>query len=376
MDNKNPLDYFDVFPWNPSFEVGIQEIDEQHQQLVFLLNRLVNTLVNDESISIDDAFTELAEYADFHFVAEEKIWSEHLKDDEWVASHQHNHASFLPQVLELKQQNSDKPYHEVIEDIARFLIRWLAFHIIDEDKRLAIAIQAMQQGDSLDQAKQKAELEIDDSIHLLIDIVLQMYDNLSSRTLNLMRERKARIQAERELKQINKQLEKLSITDQLTGLFNRRHFETVFDSEIRRARRDSKALCLILFDIDFFKKLNDRYGHSVGDQALQKVAALLQDTCRRPADFAFRIGGEEFAIISTGDTINNGIEFAELIRKAIADLNIANEDSEVERRLTISAGIVATIPEQADSLDSLLSVADKQLYQAKANGRNQVSVAN
>ena len=372
MNSMNSLDYFEVFPWNRSFEIGIPEIDEQHKQLINLLNRLVNTLIDAEPVDIESAFAELAEYADFHFAAEEAIWQQHLQDDDWVATHQNNHASFLPKVIELKQQDSDKPYNEVIEDIIRFLIRWLAFHIIDEDKRLAIAIQGLQQGQSLDQAKLHAESEIDDSIHLLIEIVLGMYDNLSNRTLALMRERRARIKAEQELQATNKQLQLLSITDQLTGLYNRRHFETLLQSEIRRARRDGKALILLLLDVDYFKKLNDRYGHTEGDRALQQVASTLLETCRRPTDFSFRIGGEEFAVISSCQPDDSGEQLGELIRSNIQAQQICNEDSAVSPYLTVSAGIVAVVPGEDDTLDSLLSCADGRLYKAKNAGRNRI----
>lgn len=119
-------------------------------------------------MEINEAFNALAEYADFHFAAEEAIWTEHLKDDDWVASHCGNHSSFLPAVKATQEKEAGQPLHEVIEKILRFLTRWLTFHIIDDDKRLAIAVQALQSGADIDEAKQRAELEMDSSVNILI----------------------------------------------------------------------------------------------------------------------------------------------------------------------------------------------------------------
>lgn len=374
-DSQNTsLDYIEVFPWNKSFETGIEEVDEQHKMLIVLINKLVNTLVHNEELAVKEAFAELAAYADYHFAAEEKVWAEHLQDDEWVSAHRKNHTSFLPQVLEIKERDADKPLHDVIEDIVRFLIRWLAFHIIDDDKRLAIAIHAMEQGASIAEAKHLAEEEMNDSVSLLIDIVLNMYDSLSSRTLNLMRERRARIVAETELREANRKLEALSITDQLTGLYNRRHFEEVFDRERKRAQRSGSHLIVLLFDIDYFKRLNDRYGHAQGDHALRQISAELQVLCRRGSDFAFRVGGEEFVVLSSATDEHSVYDLAEHIRTGLAALKIDNIDSDIAEYLTISLGGVSCVPTQKDDLDHLMGVADQRLYMAKSRGRNRAVI--
>ncbi len=371
---SDPLDLsdFEVFPWNKNFEIGNPQIDEEHKVLVRLLNKLANTLIMDQPVEINDAFAELAQYADHHFEAEEIIWSEYFHDDSWFSSHQLRHSSFLPKVVELREQEANKPLQEVIEDIVRFLIRWLAFHIIDDDKRLAIAVDAMSEGSSLEQAKIISDRKMNGSVRVLIDTIMSMYDGLSSRTMSLMRERNDRLRIEAELREANNKLQELSITDQLTGLYNRRHFESVFSTELKRARRDKKSLNLILVDIDYFKKLNDRYGHSVGDEALQTIGKELKELCRRPGDFAFRLGGEEFAIVSDG---NPDSSFGERIRSHIAGLTIANEDSGVCEHLTVSVGIAFTEPDGCDDISGLLKIADRRLYQAKRMGRNRVIVS-
>jgi len=370
MPSHSNLNHLEVFPWNKNFETGHPEIDAQHKKLAELLNKLASALTHNEQTLVNDAFDELADYAHYHFEEEEAIWVEHFDEDSWLSSHQLSHASFLPTVLELKDKNTGKPLQDIIEDIVKFLIRWLAFHIIDDDKRLAIVVEAKNEGHSIEEAKNIADKKMNGSIRVLIETILSMYDNLSSRTLKLMRERNARIEAEKELKAANKKLEELSITDQLTSLFNRRHFENIFEQELRRAKRDSSAITYILFDIDFFKKLNDTYGHHYGDQALKKIGAKLKEVCRRPTDYAFRVGGEEFAVISVGNQTDNTNQFAEIIRQTILDLKIENDPSNVHEYLTISVGAVSKIPTQENDIYDLMKEADLLLYQAKNKGRN------
>jgi diguanylate cyclase (GGDEF)-like protein/hemerythrin-like metal-binding protein len=369
--NIDDINELEVLPWNDNFETGLPEVDEQHKVIVQLLNKLASTLIHDKPIDVTEAFEELAAYADFHFEAEEAIWSEYFGDDSWFVSHRHSHASFLPKVLELKEKDADKPLHDVVEDIVKFLIRWLAVHIIDDDKKLAAAILEMHEGASLAEAKAITERKMSSSVSILTETVMAMYEGLASRTLSLLRERHARLKVEAELLETNKRLETLSITDQLTGLYNRRHFEEVFYNEMKRARRNSVSLYLIMFDLDHFKSLNDTYGHSAGDQALRSVGECLQRICKRPADFAFRLGGEEFAVIASGDPSKSCALLAEMIRAGIEELNIPNVDSLSGDVLTASLGAVTITPDKSTAkLDVHLKTADERLYLAKSQGRN------
>ncbi len=361
----------DVFPWSKNFETGHPDIDNQHKVLVKLLNKLASTLTHDEPICIQDTFEELTAYAAFHFEFEEAVWHEYFNDDNWLTSHQIRHSSFLPKVLELKEKGEGEALQDIVEDIVKFLIRWLAFHIIDDDKRLAIAIYEMDKGASLEDAKMIAERKMSGSMKMLVEAVMDMYDGLSSGTLDLLRERNARIKVEEELRATNKRLEILSVTDQLTGLYNRRHFEQVFRDELKRGRRNNASLNLIMLDLDHFKSLNDRYGHSVGDQALSSVGDCLQSVCKRPSDFAFRIGGEEFAVIAVAENPQSGALLSERIRSGVEALNIPNLNSSSGSVLTVSLGAVTINPsEYIGSLDNYMKIVDERLYKAKAHGRN------
>ena len=164
------------------------------------------------------------------------------------------------------------------------------------------------------------------------------------------------------------QLLELATTDSLTGLHNRRYFMESASQELDRARRYQTPLSLLLLDADHFKSVNDRYGHPVGDQALQALAIIGRRVLREVDLFA-RIGGEEFAILLPQTDHAAARNVAERLRQAIIDQPIATEDGPL--RLTVSLGLTSLGSAPAD-LDELLRRADVALYQAKQNGRNRV----
>lgn len=125
-----------------------------------------------------------------------------------------------------------------------------------------------------------------------------------------------------------------------------------------------------MFDIDYFKKLNDTYGHDVGDKALKKVASCLKKYIKRGTDYIFRVGGEEFAIIVTNEDLENLINITKILQKELKKLAIINENSTVSKYLTISGGLVSLIPSLEDTIDTIMKKADERLYEAKEKGRD------
>jgi len=212
---------FEVFPWNNSFETGIPQIDEQHKRLINLLNLLASHLAyQSDMLVLDNIFKELAEYAIYHFKSEGEIWHQYFgENDDWELQHQKEHNSFLVEVLKLKAEEKEKTFNDVIEDLLSFLTHWLAFHIVDSDKRMAKAVLVMMNSNlSLELAKQEAELQMSGSIKVLIDIILTMYESLSNRTFQLVREVAERQKAEEKLRLtanvFNNTLDAICITDQ------------------------------------------------------------------------------------------------------------------------------------------------------------------
>ena len=176
------------------------------------------------------------------------------------------------------------------------------------------------------------------------------------------------------IKKINfmySQTKYLSVTDGLTGLYNRRHFLCNFNREFLRSERYDSKLSLAMIDIDFFKQVNDTYGHGCGDYVLKEIAYLALQTFRK-TDMVFRYGGEEFAVILTETDIQNAIIPCERLRKNVETYPFIYNGQPFN--VTISAGVCEKDSSILSAFD-LFEKTDKALYQAKETGRNQVKAA-
>ncbi|MDF1880230.1 diguanylate cyclase [Sulfurimonas sp. MAG313] len=180
------------------------------------------------------------------------------------------------------------------------------------------------------------------------------------------------IHASRKLEFANKKLETASITDALTELFNRRYFNLVYTRELTRCIREKKPLCFMMLDIDFFKGYNDTYGHLKGDAALKKVADTMKKTLKRPGDYLFRLGGEEFGILISNITEDKAYHMAEKLRQNIQSLEIEHKENKASDYLTTSIGLISLFPDQSSEADYIIQQADENLYKAKDSGRNRV----
>lgn len=167
---------------------------------------------------------------------------------------------------------------------------------------------------------------------------------------------------------------KASLTDNLTKLGNRRQFNDVLDHEIKLVKRNGNSLTLAIIDVDFFKKYNDFYGHPAGDEALTKVGRAISSKMRRPDDYAFRIGGEEFAVLISGMEQELARNYLDEIRNTIETLKIPHSESDVSEHLTISIGAVTQHDNGNLDSEHLYIDADKALYLAKES-RNVVAMS-
>jgi diguanylate cyclase (GGDEF)-like protein len=179
-------------------------------------------------------------------------------------------------------------------------------------------------------------------------------------------------QLQDDLKRSNELLHDLSITDCLTGLYNRRYLIESLHREILRTERKNGDLSLIVIDIDYFKAVNDRYGHQQGDHVLQIVSRVLKNELRN-YDIAARFGGEEFVAVLPDAAADEAMQVAERIRLAVADFKFENELSDLA--LTISLGVAELSFLSCQTVDSFIKLADDALYRAKANSRNCVELA-
>ena len=190
--------------------------------------------------------------------------------------------------------------------------------------------------------------------------------------IELKQEKEKSDQLSRELQEANLRLKDLVYVDALTGLYNHRFFQESLDKELSRARRYHSSVSLILFDIDFFKKVNDTHGHPAGDQVLMNIAKEIKKTVR-PSDIVSRYGGEEFTVILPETDITGVKVFAARLRRCVEGIITKVEDQQL--MVTISLGGTSFSPEHTEtSKDDLIQTADRALYMSKNNGRNQVTI--
>jgi len=169
-----------------------------------------------------------------------------------------------------------------------------------------------------------------------------------------------------------KRVEELSITDGLTTLYNRRHFDEFFPRTLNTARREKEYFSFILMDIDHFKQYNDTYGHQKGDEVLINVSLCLKKSMKRASDMIFRLGGEEFGVLFKSNDKEKALCHANTLRKEIEKLEIIHEKNSASNYVTMSIGLICDSAENLPSFDKVYHQADDLLYQAKESGRNKV----
>ena len=176
------------------------------------------------------------------------------------------------------------------------------------------------------------------------------------------------------LETANRQLTELTVTDALTGLANRRHFDLALVEEWARAQRSGQPLALLMVDVDFFKPYNDHYGHQAGDDCLRRVAHFLRGAARRAGDLVARYGGEEFAVVAADTDLAAALSLAEAMRATVAAAAIPHAVTPVAGgTATVSIGVAVTVPKFGETPERLLLRADAALYLAKSQGRNRVA---
>jgi diguanylate cyclase (GGDEF)-like protein/PAS domain S-box-containing protein len=190
--------------------------------------------------------------------------------------------------------------------------------------------------------------------------------------LMLARDVTERKRNEDQIRRINQLLQKLSSTDGLTNIANRRTFDTILEKEWRRALRARTPLALILLDIDDFKPYNDTYGHQGGDQALKAIANVLNGAAKREGDLAARYGGEEFALLLPNTDEAGAESVAANILHQVEQLKIPHAGSDISPYVTVSIGVASMIPQPQTTPRQLVDRADQALYMAKREGRNRV----
>ncbi|MGM0641121.1 MAG: ligand-binding sensor domain-containing protein [Thermotogota bacterium] len=178
------------------------------------------------------------------------------------------------------------------------------------------------------------------------------------------------------LEKANKQLEELSVKDALTGVFNRRYFDSLMEDYLKLSKRGEAYLSLIMMDLDDFKDINDNFGHLAGDYILKDLSDVINSVLKRSTDYVSRYGGDEFVILLYDTNEEEALMIAEKIKKSVENLKIREEFSKASVEITVSIGLYAVQPNSNTKKDQIIERADKALYEAKKNGKNQIKIYN
>jgi diguanylate cyclase (GGDEF)-like protein len=234
--------------------------------------------------------------------------------------------------------------------------------VVSPVKALQHAVRKMGEGKLTTRAQVQASKEFKE----LAEVVNGMAQKLAFERDNLesaVKERTA------ELQDANDRLEKLAVTDGLTGLYNHRRFQESLAAELKRSERSNRPLSLLMWDVDLFKRVNDAMGHPRGDELLRRLAQVLT-TAKRQTDLLARYGGEEFAVLLPETSKTEAVAVAERMRAAV-EQQLNFETAKWGQTVTVSGGI-ATWPEDGKTAEEVLIAADQALYVAKRQGRNRV----
>lgn len=210
---------------------------------------------------------------------------------------------------------------------------------------------------------------ISDNYYMMVLYTIYMV-LLSLTSLNFHKAQNEIINHQFELLQSNIRLEDLAAKDSLTDLPNRRVFEDYLKTEWNRHIRSRQVISMMMIDVDYFKEYNDHYGHDKGDEILVEIARVLEKSLHRPADKTARYGGEEFIVLLPETSKDGALEVAERFHEELGNKKIVHECSGINKYLTVSIGIVTLTPKSSLDLKILQIMADRELYKAKANGRN------
>lgn len=276
------MSVIEIFPWNENFNTGIEVIDSQHKELVLIINSLAREIAfGIDQDRLNGVFDRLVDYTHYHFETEEAIWHKYLSGQTLEIEHKHTHAGFVDRVLELKNSGEQAAN---AEDMLGYLARWLASHILETDRYLAGIVMHIQQGSSVDDAKELAKEDMGGFVRKLIDIILSIYSMLSANTLRLMMEI-------REHKELEEDL-------------NRQKQELFVASEYQNAIIDNFPFLLWMKDLDGkFLVANELFIKQAGFESLDEIVGK-SDFDIWPHDLAQKYVDDDAKVLATLEPIS------------------------------------------------------------------------
>ncbi len=359
------------FKWGAQFSTGIEDVDAQHQTLVRMINSFGQAIA-ENSLNEDfltTTYTELGNYARLHFASEEKLMAQTGLDPRHAKLHKLQHLEFVEDIAHFAE-TIDTSNTEGCRDLFRFLVHWLAYHILGSDQNMARQVAAMRNGANCAEAFRQGENEISNSTEPLLAALHGLFSLVSQRNkalVRLNRTLEARVASRtEELSQANETLKIISVTDHLTQLPNRRFAMRQLALLWKEAQTTLKPLSCLMVDADGFKNINDTYGHDAGDVVLQRLAQELQHAVRSD-DIVCRLGGDEFLIICPNTGITGALYLGEQTRAKVAALQVSAGSGFWHG--SVSIGVASSGP-AITTVDALIKEADNAVYRAKKDGRN------
>jgi len=360
-----------AFIWDSSFMTGIDTVDKQHFNLVELINEF-SELLSDDNLSedkIENIFSELYRYTQYHFKDEELLMANEGIAKQSLMQHHRVHQEFLSKLTIMHSEISlNNPMS--LKEFLNFLMHWLAYHTLGMDKNMAAQINAIKNGHTPEQAYVLFNDDFNDATGALLSALNNLFRQISDRNqeLSLLNKTLEIKVAERTkaLEDANAHLKKLSTTDALTNLPNRRYAMSHLEKLWNVAKIEQKTLSCLMIDIDNFKTINDRFGHDVGDKLLVEITLVLQQSIHND-DVICRLGGDEFLVICE-NTNYIGVKYlANILCEKVTSSRIMVVD---EAPLSsISIGIGST-NQRMQEFHDLIKMADQGLYLAKEAGKN------
>ena len=360
--------------WAVEFESGLGVFDDQHRQIVEMINELSASLDAEEVEAADHFHTVVNrtfDSASKHFADEEKMMRDIGVDPRHVGQHFTDHQRFIEQL-----NNIWDARHTIVSPasvLLEFLVAWLRFHILDEDQTLVRQIQLIQSGQSPSEAYVAVEGAIDRTNTIRV-AGRQLHQVMADQIDYLVKSNQlleARVmERTRELEIVNQRLEMLSRMDGVLGISNRAYFDDRIKTEWRLARRNKQPISLLMIDVDYLKLYNDTYGHLEGDNCLRSVARAAREGLFRPTDLVARFGGEELVVLLPNTTLDGARLVAERIKSQVDGYAIPHAASSVSKKVSVSIGLATLEPVQGGDALALLLQAENALCQAKKRGRN------
>ena len=353
------------FNWDKEFTTGLETVDAQHYGLVEIINDLLKLSLKSELVeldSINNISSRLTEYVVNHFKTEDDLMYSYGVDKRHIQMHHKLHGEFVKNVTQYFSDMEALRAPEKLSEVSEFLVRWLAYHILNTDKSMVRQIELIKKdGMSGTEAYDHESHFVDVTTEPLLKALKALFYLVSEKNRELENKVKERTAA---LEEANRRLEELSMNDELTGLPNRRYIMGEIERLIMQFERYNTTFSLLFIDLNKFKSVNDTYGHDAGDQVLRWVAHFIKENIRK-TDIPCRLGGDEFVIVCPHLDGPSALKLALKLCEAIRTM--PNEKRLEYWIPSFSIG-VAEIESSVHSASEMLLKADGAMYEIKKSG--------